>query len=189
MPELRHRADAPQAARGVRPRIAREGQRLECHYCGYRRTVPARCPKCDSEHLYYLGAGSQQGEERLTEIFPIGAHRAHGSRHGARTARSGAAAGATALRRDQPAGRHADDRQGARHSRHHAGGRGGLRPRAVDAGLSRRGARLSADDAGVGPRGARRTARPRGGADLLSRPLRDPGGQQRTTTRALWNAN
>ena len=50
--------------------IAREGQRLECHYCGYRRTVPARCPKCDSEHLYYLGAGSEQGEERLTEIFP-----------------------------------------------------------------------------------------------------------------------
>ena len=31
---------------------------------------PARCPKCDSEHLYYLGAGSQQGEERLAEIFP-----------------------------------------------------------------------------------------------------------------------
>ncbi len=50
--------------------VARAGQRLECHYCGYRRTVPARCPKCDSEHLYYLGAGSQQGEERLGEIFP-----------------------------------------------------------------------------------------------------------------------
>jgi primosomal protein N' (replication factor Y) (superfamily II helicase) len=50
--------------------LAREGQRLECHYCGFRRTVPARCPKCESEHLYYLGAGSQQGEERLGEIFP-----------------------------------------------------------------------------------------------------------------------
>jgi primosomal protein N' (replication factor Y) len=50
--------------------IAAAGQRLECHYCGFRRTVPARCPKCDSEHLYYLGAGSQQGEERLAEIFP-----------------------------------------------------------------------------------------------------------------------
>jgi len=52
------------------PEIARVGQRLECHYCGFRRAVPARCPKCDSEHLYFLGAGSQQGEERLTEIFP-----------------------------------------------------------------------------------------------------------------------
>jgi primosomal protein N' (replication factor Y) len=50
--------------------MAQAGQRLECHYCGYRRTVPARCPKCDSEHLYYLGAGSEQGEERLAETFP-----------------------------------------------------------------------------------------------------------------------
>lgn len=49
---------------------ARAGQRLECHYCGFRRTVPTVCPKCQSEHLYYLGAGSQQGEEKLTEIFP-----------------------------------------------------------------------------------------------------------------------
>ena len=49
---------------------ARTGQRLQCHYCGYKRTVPANCPKCGSEHLYYLGAGSQQGEERLAEIFP-----------------------------------------------------------------------------------------------------------------------
>jgi primosomal protein N' (replication factor Y) (superfamily II helicase) len=49
---------------------AREGQRLECHYCGFRRTVPPRCPKCEGEHLYYLGAGSQQGEEKLNEIFP-----------------------------------------------------------------------------------------------------------------------
>jgi len=50
--------------------IAPVGQRLECHYCGYKRTVPKRCPQCDSEHLYFLGAGSQQGEERLQEIFP-----------------------------------------------------------------------------------------------------------------------
>jgi primosomal protein N' (replication factor Y) len=50
--------------------LAREGQRLECHYCGFRAAVPARCPKCSSEHLYYLGAGSEQGEERLAEIFP-----------------------------------------------------------------------------------------------------------------------
>jgi primosomal protein N' (replication factor Y) len=46
------------------------GQRLECHYCGYKKTVPKRCPACDSEYLYFLGAGSQQGEERLQEIFP-----------------------------------------------------------------------------------------------------------------------
>jgi primosomal protein N' (replication factor Y) (superfamily II helicase) len=46
------------------------GQRLKCHYCGYVKTVLKRCPKCESEHLFYLGAGSQQGEERLQELFP-----------------------------------------------------------------------------------------------------------------------
>jgi primosomal protein N' (replication factor Y) (superfamily II helicase) len=50
--------------------IAQPGQRLECHYCGFRRGVPKVCPKCESEHLYFLGAGSQQGEERLQELFP-----------------------------------------------------------------------------------------------------------------------
>ena len=50
--------------------VARVGQRLECHYCGFRRGVPKACEKCGSEHLYYMGAGSQQGEERLQELFP-----------------------------------------------------------------------------------------------------------------------
>jgi primosomal protein N' (replication factor Y) (superfamily II helicase) len=50
--------------------VARPGEKLECHYCGYKRSVPKVCPKCESEHLHYLGAGSQQGEERLQEIFP-----------------------------------------------------------------------------------------------------------------------
>ncbi len=49
---------------------ATPGERLECHYCGFRRSVPRTCPHCGSEHLYFLGAGSQQGEERLQEIFP-----------------------------------------------------------------------------------------------------------------------
>jgi primosomal protein N' (replication factor Y) len=72
-PPVYHPADEDLSAGtpGKDAGLAREGQRLECHYCGFRRTVPARCPKCDSEHLYYLGAGSQQGEERLGEIFPF----------------------------------------------------------------------------------------------------------------------
>ncbi|MDE1162541.1 MAG: primosomal protein N' [Acidobacteriaceae bacterium] len=49
---------------------ARVGERLECHYCGFRRGVPSHCPKCESDHLYYMGAGSQQGEEKLQELFP-----------------------------------------------------------------------------------------------------------------------
>ena len=50
--------------------VAAPGTRLECHYCGFRRGVPKKCPKCESEHLYFLGAGSQQGEEKLQELFP-----------------------------------------------------------------------------------------------------------------------
>ncbi len=50
--------------------LAPVGARLECHYCGFRRGVPTHCPKCASEHLYFLGAGSQQGEEKLRELFP-----------------------------------------------------------------------------------------------------------------------
>ena len=50
--------------------LARPGQRLECHYCGFRRGVPKTCPQCGSEHMYFMGAGSQQGEEKLREIFP-----------------------------------------------------------------------------------------------------------------------
>ncbi len=157
--------------------VARAGQRLECHYCGYQRTVPARCPKCDSEHLYYLGAGSRAGRRAAGRDLSPSAHRAHGPRHGPRALRPGAAAGPAAFRRDQPAGGYADDRQGPRHSRHHAGGRGGLRPLALDARLPRRRAGLSADDAGLGPGGARRAAGARGGADLLSRPLRHCGRQ------------
>jgi primosomal protein N' (replication factor Y) len=50
--------------------LAPVGARLECGYCGFRRNVPKTCPKCASEHLYFLGAGSQQGEEKLRELFP-----------------------------------------------------------------------------------------------------------------------
>jgi primosomal protein N' (replication factor Y) len=46
------------------------GQRLECHYCGYRIAVPKLCSKCGSEHLFFLGAGSEKIEEALQESFP-----------------------------------------------------------------------------------------------------------------------
>jgi primosomal protein N' (replication factor Y) len=46
------------------------GQRLECHYCGYRTAVPKHCPKCSSEHLYFLGVGSEKIEEALQQSFP-----------------------------------------------------------------------------------------------------------------------
>ena len=56
-----------------RPHIAARasgGPRLECHYCGYREKVPTVCPKCGSEHIHFLGHGSEQIEELLGSLFP-----------------------------------------------------------------------------------------------------------------------
>jgi primosomal protein N' (replication factor Y) len=43
---------------------------LICHYSGARERVPGVCPKCASEHLFFLGAGSEKLEERLSAEFP-----------------------------------------------------------------------------------------------------------------------
>jgi len=48
----------------------KQRDRLECHYCGFSRRVPKTCPKCDSEHVYFFGAGAEQLEEKLSEKFP-----------------------------------------------------------------------------------------------------------------------
>jgi primosomal protein N' (replication factor Y) len=44
--------------------------RMECHYCNYRHAVPKHCEKCSSEHIYFLGTGSEKVEERLHAAFP-----------------------------------------------------------------------------------------------------------------------
>jgi primosomal protein N' (replication factor Y) len=45
-------------------------RRLLCHYCGYAAKVPSVCPKCQSEHIYFLGLGSEKVEEELHRSFP-----------------------------------------------------------------------------------------------------------------------
>jgi primosomal protein N' (replication factor Y) len=45
-------------------------RRLLCHYCGYAEKVPTVCPKCASEHIYFLGLGSERVEEDLHHAFP-----------------------------------------------------------------------------------------------------------------------
>ncbi|HXS96270.1 MAG TPA: primosomal protein N' [Candidatus Limnocylindrales bacterium] len=45
-------------------------RRLLCHYCGYAEKVPGGCPKCQSEHIYFLGLGSERVEEELHQAFP-----------------------------------------------------------------------------------------------------------------------
>jgi primosomal protein N' (replication factor Y) len=43
---------------------------LRCHYCGFVKEPPVRCPKCGSEKLYYGGIGTQKVEEEMTGYFP-----------------------------------------------------------------------------------------------------------------------
>ncbi|WP_433984810.1 replication restart helicase PriA [Tunturiibacter empetritectus] len=80
--------------------IAQPGQRLECHYCGSRRSVPKACPKCESEHLYFLGVGLAAGRGEAAGAVSDGADRSDGSRYRAREERHGAAVGAAAWGRD-----------------------------------------------------------------------------------------
>jgi len=45
-------------------------KRLLCHVCGYAEPVPQACPKCSSDHIYFLGTGSEKVEEELNQLFP-----------------------------------------------------------------------------------------------------------------------
>lgn len=48
----------------------RREHRLICHYCGYTAGIPSRCPECGSEHLHYVGEGTEKMEDKLAELFP-----------------------------------------------------------------------------------------------------------------------
>lgn len=45
-------------------------RRLLCHYCNYAERVPSVCPRCQSEHLYFIGVGSERVEDELHREFP-----------------------------------------------------------------------------------------------------------------------
>lgn len=48
----------------------RYGERMHCHHCGYVQDIPHTCPSCGSKRIKYFGAGTQQVEEALKEMFP-----------------------------------------------------------------------------------------------------------------------
>lgn len=47
-----------------------KGGYLVCHWCGTRMDVPETCPACGSEHLSFMGYGTQQLEEELSRRYP-----------------------------------------------------------------------------------------------------------------------
>jgi primosomal protein N' (replication factor Y) len=48
----------------------RRDRRMLCHYCNFSSRVPERCPKCDSDHIQFLGLGSERVEDELHSAFP-----------------------------------------------------------------------------------------------------------------------
>ncbi|MBI5085940.1 MAG: primosomal protein N' [Acidobacteria bacterium] len=47
----------------------RRDNRLLCHYCNYAARVPETCTQCGSDHIYFLGSGSEKVEEELHRSF------------------------------------------------------------------------------------------------------------------------
>ena len=43
---------------------------LDCHYCGYTRSLDPKCPSCDNPAFKELGIGTERIEETLKELFP-----------------------------------------------------------------------------------------------------------------------
>jgi primosomal protein N' (replication factor Y) len=43
---------------------------LICHYCGYRRKLPERCPSCGGARIRQYGTGTQKVESELLSLFP-----------------------------------------------------------------------------------------------------------------------
>jgi primosomal protein N' (replication factor Y) len=45
-------------------------QLLICHHCGSQKRVPKQCPKCGSVRIAPIGQGTEQLEQRISELFP-----------------------------------------------------------------------------------------------------------------------
>ncbi len=50
--------------------VRRNSGYLHCHMCGYRSSVPERCPDCGESHFMFAGCGTQLAENELLKLFP-----------------------------------------------------------------------------------------------------------------------
>ena len=48
----------------------RTDRSLRCHHCGHSGAPPQTCPACGSSRIRYFGAGTQQVDEALKQLFP-----------------------------------------------------------------------------------------------------------------------
>lgn len=43
---------------------------LRCHYCGFTKRAPEKCPECGGHEIQFKGVGTQKVEEELKTLFP-----------------------------------------------------------------------------------------------------------------------
>jgi primosomal protein N' (replication factor Y) len=48
----------------------RRDRRMLCHYCNYAAKIPNVCWKCESDKIYFMGAGSEKVEDELRRELP-----------------------------------------------------------------------------------------------------------------------
>ncbi|MBN2105424.1 primosomal protein N' [bacterium] len=48
----------------------RTDHKLRCHLCGFQKSAPSVCTKCQGPNLKYRGAGTQKVEEEIHDRFP-----------------------------------------------------------------------------------------------------------------------
>lgn len=65
--DCRETPECPRCA--VRLTYHSANNRLMCHYCGFSRTVPERCPQCGGP-LKQIGTGTQRVQQELEYLFP-----------------------------------------------------------------------------------------------------------------------
>ena len=43
---------------------------MNCHYCGFTKSIPQSCPNCASRSIRYYGTGTQKAYDELVQLFP-----------------------------------------------------------------------------------------------------------------------
>ncbi|OFI07667.1 primosomal protein N' [Clostridium acetireducens DSM 10703] len=43
---------------------------LSCHYCGSKKNITKKCPKCGSKYVKYFGVGTEKVENEVRKYFP-----------------------------------------------------------------------------------------------------------------------
>jgi hypothetical protein len=169
------------------------GEAVKCEHCSVSMTwharraarlplvLPREAPPGDVPDLPARRHARARRRHRTARAggqgaLPRGDHGPHGRRHDGRTRRPRTRARRVPQEAHRRADRHADDRQGPRLPRRHAGRRGVRRHRPVRARLPRRRAHVPAAAPGRRARRPRREGRHGGDPDLLSRQLRGAGG-------------